>query len=168
MNFVKILVVSIVTIVIAYFSYRIVSKINKDRSVAKNTATLPPFNFLKIDNWPFTKQDIVDTLGKVIIELFSPDCEHCQYMAKALVANRDNFLDAEIIMVTPFGDSATVAKFVEKYQLNLLPKGHFLLDTRLDFPKIFGTSIVPSFFIYKNNKLVKSIKGETKVENLLD
>lgn len=167
-KFIKIFIVLIVFIVVMYFSYRIIRTVRKNTHIAENTATLPKLNFVTIRNQPFTKQDVTDTLGKVIIELFSPDCEHCQYMAKTLVENKDRLNDVEILMITPFGDSASVSQFVKTYRLDLLPKAHLLLDTKFDFPKIFGTSLVPSFFIYKNNKLVKSIKGETKIENLLD
>lgn len=167
-NFIKIFIILIVSTVVMYLSYRIIRTVRKNTHIAQNIATLPELNFVTIENRPFNKQDIQDTLGKIIIELFSPDCEHCQYMAKTLVTNKDKLRDTEIIMVTPFGDSASVSEFVKKYQLDSLPKIHVLLDPKFDFQKIFGSSLVPFFFVYKNNKLVKTIKGETKIENLLD
>lgn len=107
-------------------------------------------------------------MGNVIIQLFSPDCEHCQYMAQNFIKNKEKLKNIEIVMVTPFGDSTSVVKFAQTYQLNSLTNVHLLLDTKADFFKIFGSSLVPSFYVYKNNKLVKSIKGETKIENLLN
>ena len=75
-------------LVIGYFVYKIVHKINLVSQIAENTATIPQFNFNTIQHHTFTKQDIGDTLGNVIIQLFSPDCEHCQYMAQSLVKNK--------------------------------------------------------------------------------
>lgn len=155
-------------LVIGYFVYKIVHKINLVSQIAENTATIPQFNFNTIQHHTFTKQDIGDTLGNVIIQLFSPDCEHCQYMAQSLVKNKEKLKDIEIIMITPFGDSSSAAQFAQTYHLNSLKNVHLLLDTKAAFFKIFGSSLVPSFYVYKNNKLVKSIKGETKIENLLN
>lgn len=164
----KILILCLVVGVISYLLYHITITIQNNKYLAENIASIPQFSFTTLNQQTFSKQNLPDTLGKVIIELFSPDCEHCKYMAKTLVANKDRFRDTEIIMITPFGDSASVSEFIKTYQLTSLVKAHFLLDKKFDFPNIFGTSVVPSFFIYDNNKLVRQIKGETKIENLLD
>lgn len=155
-------------LVIGYFVYQIVHKIKIKKEVAENTATIPNFRFRTIQHQPFNKQNISDTLGNVIIQLFSPDCEHCQYMAESFLKNKEKLSDIEIIMVTPFGDSSSVAQFSKIYHLDSLKNVHLLLDTKAAFFKIFGSSIVPSFYVYKNNKLVKTVKGETKIENLLN
>ena len=165
---IRITVFSAAFLVIGYFVYKIVHKINIKKQVAENTATIPQFSFSTIQHRPFTKQNIDDTLGNVIIQLFSPDCEQCQYMAESFVKNKEKLKDIEIIMVTPFGDSSSVAQFAQTYQLNTLSNVHLLLDTKGAFYKIFGSSLIPCFYVYKNNKLVKSIKGETRIENLLN
>ncbi|MEO8852730.1 MAG: redoxin domain-containing protein [Ginsengibacter sp.] len=165
---VKIVIALLVFFIIGYFAYRIVNTIQSKNRIAENIATIPQFTFITIKHQTFTKQNISDTIGNVIIQLFSPDCEHCQYMAQSFVKNKEKLKDEEIIMVTPFGDSSSVVKFSRDYGLDSLPNVHLLLDTHADFFKIFGASLVPSFYVYKNNKLVKSIKGETKIENLLN
>lgn len=163
------IVISVVFLfLLSYLTYKIVHTINLKKRVAENTANIPQFTFSTIQHHKFTKQNIHDTLGNIIIQLFSPDCEHCQYMAQNFVKNKEKLKGIEIFMVTPFGDSSAVAQFGNTYELNTLSNVHLLLDTKADFFKIFGTSLVPSFYIYKNNKLVKSIKGETKIENLLN
>lgn len=155
-------------LVIGYLVYQINHKINIKNRVAENIITIPQFSFSTIQHQTFTKQNIRDTLGNVIIQLFSPDCEHCQYMAQSMVKNKEKLKDIEIIMVTPFADSSSAAQFAQTYQLNTLKNVHLLLDNKAAFFKIFGSSLVPSFYVYKNNKLVKAIKGETKIENLLN
>lgn len=164
----RILVIVIALITVSYFSYRIINRIQENEKMAEKRATIPQFSFVSTQNKPFTKQNISDTLGSIIMELFSPDCEHCQYMAKTMVKNKEKFQDIEILMVTPFGDSSKVTEFAQAYQLNALPNVHILLDPKMEFPKIFGSALVPSFYIYKQNRLVKSINGETKIENLLE
>lgn len=69
-------------------------------------------------------------------------------------------------MVT-IADSTSVAKFNQDYHLNTLSNIVLLRDTKFQFYKIFGTTTVPSFFIYEHQKLVKKIIGETKIENLI-
>jgi thiol-disulfide isomerase/thioredoxin len=155
-------------LVIGYFVYLIVHKINIKKEIAEKTATIPQFSFTTIQRQTFTKQNIHDTLGNVIIQLFSPDCEHCQYMAESFVKNKEKIQGTEIIMITPFADSSSAARFAQTYHLNSLKNVHLLLDTKAAFFKIFGSSLVPSFYVYKNNKLVKTIKGETRIENLLN
>jgi len=69
-------------------------------------------------------------------------------------------------MVT-ISDSSEVVKFKNDYHLDSLPNLVLLKDSKFRFEKLFGTAMVPSFFIYKNKKLMKEIIGETKIENLL-
>lgn len=162
----------IISIVVLFFLgsliFKIVHKINSKKLIAENTATIPQFSFTTIQHNSFTKKNITDTLSKIIIQLFSPDCEHCQYMAQSFAKNKERLKRMEILMVTPFGDSSSVIKFSHDYGLDSLSNIRLLLDTHADFFKIFGTSLVPSFYVYKNNKLIKSIKGETKIENLIN
>lgn len=165
---IRIIIYIIAFLLIGYLGYKIVFAIKFKQQVAENTAAIPQFQFTTIQHQPFTKQNLIDTLGNVIIELFSPDCYHCQYMAESFVKNKKKLKNMEIIMVTPFGDSSSIALFIETYRLNTLENIQVLLDSKAEFFKIFGNSVVPSFYVYKNNKLVKSIKGETKIENLLN
>ncbi|MGF7230284.1 peroxiredoxin family protein [Arachidicoccus sp.] len=166
-KFSKICIAVIVLLLLSYFVYKIVHKIQFKEQVAENTATIPQFNFQTVSHKGFSKQNIADTLGRVILQLFSPDCEHCQYMAQSIVKNKTRLQGAEILMVTPFGDSSSVAQFAKTYGLDSLSNVHLLLDTKDEFYNIFGSSLVPSFYVYKNNRLVKSIKGETRIDNLL-
>jgi thiol-disulfide isomerase/thioredoxin len=121
----------------------------------------------KIDGELFNINDIINNKAKLIIfNYFNPDCEHCQYMVKSFFADKNKLSDVTIVMVTA-ADSTATARFYTDYKLNELPNIIVLRDPAFQFPKIFGTGIVPSFFIYKNKKLVKKIMGETKIENLL-
>ena len=103
----------------------------------------------------------------IIINYFNPNCEHCQYMATQYIKDSLKIKNFQILMITS-ADSSETAKFNNEYKLSILPNIVLLRDTNYQFQKAFGTGIVPSFFIYKHNKLVKKIIGETKIDNLIN
>lgn len=123
--------------------------------------------FTSLSNGIFSNKDLPNTNSKIIINYFSPTCEHCQYMATSFLKNKEKLKDVTIIMVT-IADSNSIAKFNDDYKLNTLPHIILLRDPKFQFENTFGTSTVPSFFIYNEGKLVKKIIGETKMDNLLN
>jgi len=165
----KAIIFSIASILIAlaaYLAYRIFITIQQKQSIEKITYTLPVFAFVTVSNKTFSNADLENENGKIIFNFFSPTCEHCQYMATQYLKNKEQLKESTILMVT-IADSSSVAKFNKDYQLNTLPNLILLRDTKFQFYKIFGIATVPSFFIYKQQKLVKKIIGETKIENLI-
>lgn len=105
--------------------------------------------------------------GKIVIYYFSPECEHCQYMTKKLVENCKYHSEIRFVMVTS-AKVSSVKDFIILYHIAECRSISVYSDTILSFNKLFGSSIVPSFFIYVNGRLVKKIVGETKIENLLE
>ena len=75
--------------------------------------------------------------------------------------------NVQILMITS-ADSLSAAKFNSDYKLSLLPNIIILRDTNYQFQKTFGTGVVPTFFIYEQNKLVKKVIGETIIDNLIN
>ena len=154
----------IIPLSLGFFGVKIYEKIQAKNVVAESIATLPAFSFTAMNNQQFSSSSI--TSNTVIINLFNPECEHCRYMAQSFVQHANEIKDIQILMVT-IADSASVAKFANEYGINKLSNVTLLLDRNFQFEKIFGTSVVPSFFVYKGKKLVKKVTGETKIENLL-
>lgn len=149
---------------IVFFS---IKQKSKQQIVSENLKNL---KFLKVetkDEFVKTFQKLFSSNNKLIFNFFSPTCQHCQYMATEYLKNKTQLKNINIIMVT-VADSSSVAKFSNDYQLNTLPNIILLRDTKFQFYKIFGTATVPSFFIYENQKLVKKIIGETKIENIIN
>jgi len=101
-----------------------------------------------------------------ILNYFNPNCEHCENMAKILVANKTKISASEIFMITN-ADSITTKKFENRTGITELNNVKILLDKQNLFLKHFNYPPVPSFFIYKNNILIKKIFGEIKVENII-
>ena len=147
-------------------AFAIVRKLHETNIIVQKTLLLPEFSFLTLENVVFSNSGLPATGGKLIINYFNPDCEHCQSMAAAYVRNAKKLATVQLIMVT-IADSASVENFKKMYRLGLLNQIVFLRDTKFQFEQLFGTSVVPSFFVYKKGKLLKKVTGETTVDNLL-
>lgn len=152
---------------VMYLSFRIINGIQQKKISDKNTKTIPLFSFVSMSGKKFSNLDLPNVDAKIVFNYFSPDCDHCQYMATQYFKNREKLKDILILMIT-IADSNSIAAFNKNYQLNSLANIILLRDESYDFYKIFGTTNVPSFFIYRNQKLVKKFNGETRIENLLD
>lgn len=161
----KIISISVILMIIGLIAL-IKEKIDLKNWAINNTETLPTFSFLNMKSNTFNKDNIVIPNEKIIFNFFSPSCEHCQYMAVQYFQHKEQLRNISILMVTN-ADSAATVSFIKNYRLREMPNITILRDTKFQFPKIFGTSVVPSFFIYNHQKLVKKIIGETKIENLL-
>jgi len=143
---VQISIFCFVILTFGLFVFKLIHKIELKKQAVQNTATIPQFVFQTLSHQNFNKQRIADTLGKVVFMLFSPDCEHCQYMAQTMGTHSEQIKNMQFILVTPFADSAAVARFAQTYRLNALPNVQLLLDKNDNFPAIFGATLTPSFF----------------------
>jgi thiol-disulfide isomerase/thioredoxin len=159
--------VSVVVIVILVSCFFIIKKVNEKNKAESIIAKTPEFSFLTLDNLSFSDKNIENSESRLILNHFSPNCEHCQYMAGEFLKDSQKIKDVQILMITS-ADSASVAKFNSDYKLSLLPNIIILRDTNYQFQKTFRTSVVPSFFIYEHNKLVKKFIGETLINNLVN
>lgn len=84
----------------------------------KNTATaqpnkLPPFRMSMANGKQFKAEDL--PLGKPILLIyFSPDCDHCEKMAKEFFKQKEKFKNASVVMMT-YLPVDKVVKFVNDY-----------------------------------------------------
>jgi thiol-disulfide isomerase/thioredoxin len=145
----------------------LLKKINEKNRAESIIAKTPEFSFLTLDNHSFSDKNIENRKSRLILNHFNPNCEHCQYMAGEFIKDSQKLNDVQILMITS-ADSASVAKFNGDYKLSLLPNIIILRDTNYQFQKTFGSGVVPSFFIYEQNKLVKKVIGETIIDNLIN
>ena len=160
------ILIAAVAFLIGFLGYKIARTKSKKEALAGAIMSLPSFSFYKLDNTPFTDDSVANNTDRLIIMLFSPDCEHCQYTAKSYVQHKQQLESSKILMVT-VADSLSTAKFYADYGLNTLPNIVILRDPKMAFPKTFGAGLVPTFLVYRNRKLVNKFVGETKVDNLL-
>jgi thiol-disulfide isomerase/thioredoxin len=164
---VQLIIVVVVFLLSAFMGVTVYKKLHAKGIIEKQISVMPAFSFTTFNAKLFSNESLADNNDKIIINFFNPECEHCQYMAKSYLKNADKFNDVSLLMIT-IADSASVSKFNSDYHLDSLHNLILLRDPKFQFEKIFGTSVVPSFFIYKDKKLVKKISGETKIENLLN
>jgi thiol-disulfide isomerase/thioredoxin len=159
--------ISVILIVLLVSCLLLLKKIIEKNKADAIIAKIPEFSFLTLDNHSFSDKNIENRKSRLILNHFSPNCEHCQYMAGEFIKDSQKLKDIQILMITS-ADSASVAKFNSDYKLSLLPNIIILRDTNYQFQKIFGTGVLPSFFMYEQNKLVKKIIGETIINNLIN
>ena len=111
--------------------------------------------------------DEFDSSLPTIIIYFHPECEHCQYEAKEIGIRASEFKNANLLMITPDNSVQRIKDFAAGNHLWEVGNFELLLDKNNAFKKYFGTAIIPSIFIYKNNKLLKKYSGETNIEAIL-
>jgi thiol-disulfide isomerase/thioredoxin len=163
----KILIPLIFILAIGFMVYKISVKIIQKEIITEQIQTLPPFAFKNIiDGKDFTNAQL-DNEKPVLITYFHPECEYCQEQASLINQQLDSFSNYVLLMVS-YADSAVIKIFSEKYSLAGYQNIVFLEDKDLIFKEIFGETAVPNSFIYnKQGKLVKQMKGEAKIEELL-
>lgn len=160
-----ILLLLIIILVFTVYKLSCFIKIKHDKEIL--VSTIPKFNLLTLGNKSFSNKSIDYNYKTIIINLFSPSCEHCQNSAKLFLKNTSKLKDMQILMIST-SDSLSLIKFQNDYHLLDMPNLIILRDTNYQSLKIFGSSVIPSFFIYKNNKLNKKYIGETKINLLID
>lgn len=131
--------------IIALLGINIYHKIQTNNVTQKTLSNLPDFTFSTLNNQPFHSAVFQNTNDTILVNFFSPACEHCQYMASSFIKNKEQLKNFKIVMVT-IADSISVARFKKDSQLSTLSNVLLLRNTQFQFEKIFGTSVVPSFF----------------------
>ena len=162
--------ISILTLAIGcilILSAEIYKKVLTKDKLSERITIMPDFIFYDEKGMPVSNSDFQKTNCKVIIIFFDPECEHCQYMVRSLLKSGQKLNNAILLMIS-LADAQKLKDFKNEFHLDSIKNIKLLRDQKIEFPKIFGTSMVPSFFIYKNGRLIKKIFGETRIENLLN
>ena len=103
-----------------------------------------------------------------VIIYFHPECEHCQYEALEIGKDAERFAKANMILITPDDSTKRVEAFAIKYRLWEVDNLVILVDRKNQFKNQFGTSVIPSVFIYgSNKKLLKMYKGEVQMKAII-
>jgi peroxiredoxin len=164
----KILLIIVTTVLLGSLTYMIIAmrSIQQKREIQTLARQqLPAVSFTRLDGKTINLKEL-GAGKKTIVIYFSPDCDHCQYEAKAIKAQIDQFSGAVICMITR-ADSSQAAAFAATYQLEHEPV-HICTDHEGAFYRQFGMVSVPSIFIYDvNGDLKKHFSGEVKIESLI-
>jgi len=160
------LCLSLVGLGLLYLAGIIPRKLREQAQRQERTKSLPAFQFLKLDRTTFSSAQLSAAQASVII-YFNPDCEHCQYEARAIRDSLHRFAEVNVLLISD-EPIARLQAFAKEYDLANQPNIHILYDGERKFKVLFGTSLVPSIFIYnRQQQLVKQFKGETKIEAIL-
>lgn len=142
--------------------FKIIKKVRKKESAEKSYKELPKLNFF------FIKDAMIGDSTPVILNYFSPSCNHCQYMAKQLVSNSEKLKKIKYVLIGNT-DEKSCRDFIVNYNLKNLPFLAVALDTSDYFGNTFQTVSIPSFFVYNTDKsFAGAVKGEVKIEYLLN
>ena len=103
--------------------------------------------------------------GKVLLVCYNPGCDHCQREAKLLSDNKDVLSGYEVFFLTPESLEES-DKFQKEYKLTD-PNIHFgRSEVTQIIPALGAITTVPTFFVYKNQTLVKRLEGEISITQL--
>ncbi len=93
--------------------------------------------------------------------------DRCSYEAEAIQKQLEDFRSTQLIWISA-ADSSSIRQFAQQHQLDQVPNVHWMSDTADVFAHTFGSSSVPSVWIYgQDGQLLKHYKGETKPAALL-
>lgn len=129
--------------------------------------TIPEFTFYKLDDTPFTRNDLTKT-SNIVFVFFSTTCHHCQDETRAMGEHFDAFNQSTLYFISKEKKN-DVLKFMEAYgkELKDKPNVHVLLDPQSEFVLKFNPTQYPSVYIYTpTRQLVKRFSGETPIEEI--
>lgn len=147
--------------------FKVISKINHKKEVAEHIKTIPAFSYKNINGKVFSNTDFKENTSTIFL-YFNSECEHCQNEAEQIRDNIKKFANVQLVFIS-FEEPKQIEAFAAKYKLNHYDNVNFLCDSKVSFATTFDVNSLPTVVIYdKNKKLVKKIKGEVKVENILN
>ncbi|MEI9919354.1 MAG: redoxin domain-containing protein [Bacteroidota bacterium] len=106
--------------------------------------------------------------GKVLLVCYNPDCDHCQREAKRISDTKDMIKDYQVYFLTPSvkNQSSEVENFAKEYKL-IEPNIHFVTaDVTPIIAAIGSINTVPTFFVFRDQVLIKRLEGEIPMEQL--
>jgi peroxiredoxin len=104
----------------------------------------------------------------VLLMYFHPECDICSNEIKQFIEYKDSFYKINILLITNAQQDKSI-KFYAAHSLFEIMNLKLLLDEDNMFQTYFGTSLVPSSFLYNNkHELVKTFQGEVKAETLIN
>lgn len=163
---IKIVINLIFIFILIFFVYNIVLKINHKKNVEEKIKKVPDFEFQNIKGGVFKAENLKPQTPTLFI-YFNTECEFCNIEALLIKENISKFENFQIVFVS-FEKIERIKKFAENYKLINYDNIIFLNDSKISFARIFDANSIPCLVIYnKNKKYIDKIKGQTKIEKIL-
>jgi peroxiredoxin len=123
---------------------------------------MPALTVIKEDGSTVSMKDLT---GKVLLVCYNPDCDHCQREGKRISENKDMIKDYQVYFLTPEVKNVDNT-FAKDYNL-IEPNITFVTaDVTAIIQAIGSINTVPTFFIFRDQALVKRMEGEVSMEEL--
>jgi peroxiredoxin len=166
-KYIKISIVLLLIGIFGYFGYLVISKINHKKEVAENIKSIPNFEYLELAGAVFTEKNLKSNTPTLFV-YFNSECEFCNEEANMIKENIEQLKDVQIIFIS-FQSQEEITAFATRHQLLNYGNITFLRDSKVTFATTFDIKSLPCLVLYdKNKNLIEKIKGQTKVEKLVD
>lgn len=152
--------------ILSYLVYNVISKAEEKNQIAKQLEIIPKFEFLTLEQQPFTKANLKSNTNTIFI-YFNSECDFCQHEAQSISDNLDSFKNVQFIFIST-EPIDTIKNFSEQYHLNNQQNITFLYDNLDTFSSRFDANSIPYLLIYdQNQKLIKKHKGQLSAKGIL-
>ena len=163
----KILIPILVISLLAFMGYKVVSKINHKKQVAENIKKMPAFSYLTLENKIFTNENLDEGKPTLFI-YFSSECDFCNHEAEMVQQNIDQLKDIQVVFIS-YEPIEKIKPFATKFKLLHYANIYFLSDSKITFASTFDVKSMPCLVLYdKENNLIEKIKGQVKIETVLN
>jgi len=150
----------------AFMGYQVISKINHKNQVAENIKTMPHFEYVGLDGNLFTQKQVKQNTP-ILFVYFNSECEYCNEEAKMIKESISKLNEVQLFFVS-FEKPEQIKTFATTHELLTYDNVTFLCDSRFTFATTFDVKSLPCLVLYdKNHQLIEKIKGQTKVDVLL-
>jgi thiol-disulfide isomerase/thioredoxin len=157
---------AILLLLASFLTYKIWSSVEAKENLKAATEYLPSIQLRKMDGSIFNTDSFKSNEQLLVLNYFNPECDHCQSMVQEMFREQTLLKDVNWLMITAYSKEGT-KRFADSMNLSQLSTVTVLNDTASQFIKAFGTVSVPSFYVYKNGKLLRKHSGECSVGYLV-
>jgi len=163
----KYLVVIFLVLTGSWLALHIVKSYQKNREIGYTIQTLQHYCFESLSGGQMYI-DAFNSEQPTVIMYFHPECEHCQYESEEIGRQKEQFEKVNMILITPDDSILRVEAFAKRYRLLDVDNLTILMDRKKRFKSHFGTTVIPSLFIYgSDKKLIKMYKGEIQMKAVI-
>jgi len=163
----KIILPIIVLSLLAFMGYKVVSKINHKKQVAENIKKIPNFSYVTLEIKVFTEENLVKGKPTLFI-YFNSECDFCNHEAEMVQQNIEQLKDIQVVFIS-FEPIEKIKQFATKFKLLNHDSITFLSDSKISFTTTFDVNTMPCLILYdKKNNLIEKIKGQVKIERVLE
>ena len=140
-----------------------IKRLKQNRQIDKNLEGISEINAQTVNS---NRNSWINSKSQVIIVYYNSTCNNCRFEIKAIENNLDSFKETNLLFISD-EPKETIDAFSKKFLLRDLDTVWWLKMEPEDVYNTFGYTRLPHIWIYKDGKLIKELKGLTKVEAIL-